>query len=41
MHCDICCSFPLFDMLKYHVNKESLFTMMTTQVEKDQAKKYG
>ena len=34
MHCDICCSFPLHDMLKFHNQKHSGFlTVMSTRVK--------
>lgn len=41
MHYDICCSFPLQDMLKYHQKQGGLFTMMSVEAERDQAKKLG
>lgn len=32
MHCDICCSFPLHEMLKFHQAKQPLLTVMSTIV---------
>lgn len=34
MHCDICCSFPLHDMLKFHLKKEAkMLTIMSVKLE--------
>ncbi|CDW89701.1 mannose-1-phosphate guanylyltransferase [Stylonychia lemnae] len=41
MHCDICCSFPLKEMLFEHTQKKQMLTMMTTLVDNQEAKKYG
>jgi mannose-1-phosphate guanylyltransferase len=32
MHADVCCSFPLEDMLAMHIEKEAIGTMLGTKV---------
>jgi len=41
MHCAICCSFPLYDMLKFHEAHGKLATALTTSVPPETTKDYG
>lgn len=33
MTTEICCSFPLYDMLKYHVQNGNMITVLSTTIE--------
>lgn len=41
MHCDICCSFPLYDILKFHQSHGKMATLLATQVKPEESKRYG
>ncbi|KAJ1958385.1 hypothetical protein EC988_000332 [Linderina pennispora] len=41
LYTDICCSFPLNDLLKQHERHGRLGTIMVTKVDRSQANKYG
>ncbi|KYQ92139.1 mannose-1-phosphate guanylyltransferase [Tieghemostelium lacteum] len=41
LHSDICCSFPLGDLLRFHLENQRICTIMGTQVSKEYANQYG
>jgi len=41
LHCDIGCSFPLVNLLRFHVQKSPEFTILGKVVEPGEARKYG
>jgi mannose-1-phosphate guanylyltransferase len=41
LHCDVCCSFPLNEMMHFHLRHKGSCTVMGKRVFHDEAKKYG
>lgn len=41
LHCDICCSFPLNEMMHFHLRHQGEATVLGKRVFHDEAKKYG
>ncbi|RHY71630.1 hypothetical protein DYB30_000142 [Aphanomyces astaci] len=41
LHFDICCSFPLVDMLHHHIRAQAFVTVLGKRVFPDEAKTYG
>lgn len=41
MHADVCCSFPLQELLNVHHEKKALVTLMATKVSKEDASNFG
>ncbi|RLO04798.1 hypothetical protein DYB28_003069, partial [Aphanomyces astaci] len=41
LHFDICCSFPLVDMLHHHIRAQAFVTVLGKRVFSDEAKTYG
>ena len=41
LHCDVCCSFPLNEMMHFHLKHEGTCTVLGKRVFHDEAKKYG
>jgi mannose-1-phosphate guanylyltransferase len=41
MHADVCCSFPLEEMLKMHNEKHAIGTMLGTKISPEAACNYG
>ncbi|TDH65638.1 hypothetical protein CCR75_004047 [Bremia lactucae] len=41
LHCDICCSFPLNEMMHFHLKHSGSCTVLGKRVFHDEAKKYG
>ncbi|EPY53688.1 mannose-1-phosphate guanyltransferase [Schizosaccharomyces cryophilus OY26] len=41
MHADVCCSFPLNELLQSHQAKDALVTLMATKVNKEDASNFG
>ncbi|KAE9044949.1 Mannose-1-phosphate guanyltransferase alpha [Phytophthora rubi] len=41
LHCDVCCAFPLNEMMHFHLKNEGSCTVLGKRVFHDEAKKYG
>lgn len=41
LHCDVCCSFPLTEMMHFHLRHAGSCTVLGKRVFHDEAKKYG
>lgn len=41
MHNDICCSFPLFDMLNFHLEHDKKVSIMSKKVKASESLRYG
>ncbi|POM74048.1 Mannose-1-phosphate guanyltransferase alpha [Phytophthora palmivora] len=41
LHCDVCCSFPLNEMMHFHLKHKGSCTVLGKRVFHDEAKKYG
>lgn len=41
MHCDICCSFPLYEILKQHLSTSPILTIMAGHVNSADARFHG
>ncbi|EFA85389.1 mannose-1-phosphate guanylyltransferase [Heterostelium album PN500] len=41
LHSDICCAFPLEDLLNFHIKHKRICTIMGTRIQKEYANQYG